>query len=78
MHIQQKPQPGRVGRKTLSTVTAWEESEVPAQLGDYIPPTVTMDTDKHINLHVKMGRPLIIMRGPNNNTFINHYPMDSK
>ncbi len=68
MDIQLKPRLGRVGGKTLSTVNDWEESEVPAQLGDYILHTVTMDTDKHINLHVLTGRPLIIIRGPNDNT----------
>ncbi len=52
----------------LRQLSLTEESEVPAQLSDYIPPTVTMDTDKHINPHVLTVRPLIIIRGPNNNT----------
>ncbi len=59
-----------------STVTEWEESEVPVQLSDYIPPTVTMDTDKHINLHVLTRRPLIIIRAPNNNTSLNRMKMN--
>ncbi len=54
----------------MSTVTDCEESEVPAQLSDYIPPTVTMNIDKYINPHVLTGRPLIIIRGSNNNTLL--------